>query len=132
MGFSDDLLEKAKYIKREGSPGNYTYIYPGDEGGSKKLNKEDKEKIEAMANKRDEENKNKKDNKTQHNGKNFKKQSNGKWKEVSEHGLTKDEHTEKVNELASKKGEEIGYNFHSKQSAKLSDKEYSNEEVGKK
>jgi len=63
-------------------------------------------------------------------GKKYKKQTNGKWVEVSEHGMTKEEHSKKVNELASKKGEEIGYAHHSKQSSKLSDKEHSDEEVG--
>lgn len=65
------------------------------------------------------------------NGKKFKKQPNGKWLEVSEqHNMTKEEHSIKVNELASKKGEEIGYAHHQKQASKLSEKEYSDEEVG--
>lgn len=41
LGFSDDLLEKAKYIKREGTAGHYTYTYA--EGGGKKGKQQEKE-----------------------------------------------------------------------------------------
>ena len=50
--------------------------------------------------------------------------------EVSERGMTRTEHSKKVNELASKPGEQMGYTYHSKQASKLSDKEHSDEEVG--
>jgi hypothetical protein len=41
LGFSDDLLEKAKYIKREGTAGHYTYTYPGDEKDGTKDKKQE-------------------------------------------------------------------------------------------
>lgn len=62
-------------------------------------------------------------------GKKMRKQANGKWVEVSDKGMSKEEHSNKINELASKAGEQIGYAFHSKQASKLSDKEYDESEL---
>jgi hypothetical protein len=57
------------------------------------------------------------------NGKKFKKQANGKWLEVSEYGMTKEEHENK-----GKHSGDSSYK-HTLISDKLSDKEYSDEEV---
>ena len=62
-------------------------------------------------------------------GKKMKKQANGKWVEVSDKGMTKEQHSKKTDELSSKAGEQIGYAFHSKQASKLSDKEYDESEI---
>lgn len=62
---------------------------------------------------------------TEHNGKKYKKQTNGKWMEVSDsHGLTKKEHEGK--------GLNSGDDSyaHTIRSTKLSDKEHTDEEVG--
>ena len=59
----------------------------------------------------------------------MRKQANGKWVEVSDKGMTKEEHSKKINELSSKAGEKMGYAFHSKQASKLSDKEYDESEL---
>jgi glutathione peroxidase-family protein len=77
------------------------------------------------------------------NGKKFKKQVNGKWVEVSEsHGMTKKEHefqSDVKKEAASLAAKDKKYfirdtklesgKLHSEQASKLSDKEYSDEEV---
>ena len=78
-------------------------------------------------------------------GKKFKKQANGKWKEVSEsHWMTRKEHIKTLeglkNEAKNPKGSEIKYNSshpsweeagkHYDIADKLSDKQYSDEEVG--
>jgi hypothetical protein len=73
-------------------------------------------------------------------GKKYKKQSNGKWLEVSEHGLSKKEHNEK-SKLHKENSESQQHSYvkeaqrkesvkHSNSASKLSDKEYSDEEVG--
>ena len=36
FGVCDEIIEKSKYTKRTGSPGNYEYTYPGDEAKQKK------------------------------------------------------------------------------------------------
>lgn len=69
----------------------------------------------------------------EHNGKKYKKQSNGKWVEVSEHGMTKKEHEfkesshrtmkEKVQHWG-KAHEENEEKKHQEAASKLSDKEY--------
>jgi hypothetical protein len=63
-------------------------------------------------------------------GKKYKKQSNGKWLEVSEsHGfLTKQEHKKESEFFRSK--HTGNHNLHKKIASKLSDKEHSDEEVG--
>jgi len=89
------------------------------------------------------------------NGKKFKKQLNGKWTEVSEHGLTKKQHISEGEDeearalhTSNMKGENKNLsisertkkfnkhieesNKHHKLASKLSDKEYSDEEVGVK
>lgn len=72
-------------------------------------------------------------------GKKFKKQPNGKWVEVSEHGMTSREHTQQSIKLQSEshkefspRGKEKKFKEslkHQKYSDKISDKEYSDEEV---
>lgn len=75
------------------------------------------------------------------NGKKFKKQPNGKWLEVSEHGMTKKEHEghradlikENVGKKLSKENDRlIGLQLqsHKKYEEELSDKEHTDEEVG--
>ena len=65
-----------------------------------------------------------------HEGKKYKKQSNGKWVEISTHGLTKEEHSKKINEFASKPNAHWEYNFHMANANKLSNKEYTADEIG--
>jgi len=62
--------------------------------------------------------------------KRYKKQPNGKWLEISKHGLTKQEHSEKINEFATKPNAHWDYNFHMTNSNKLSGKEYTDKEIG--
>ena len=73
------------------------------------------------------------------NGKKYKKQANGKWLEVSEYGMTKKEHENVTISIQSKLGSQTsskvisskeGIRTHSKAASGLSDKEYSDEEVG--
>jgi hypothetical protein len=71
------------------------------------------------------------------NGKKFEKQANGKWKEVSEHGKTKEQHRgmSDVDRTLFNAGNNVGDNFsrvkeHQDLSDKLSDKEHTDEEVG--
>lgn len=75
----------------------------------------------------------------EHNGKKYKKQANGNWLQISDHGMTKEEHKSKdkkrklSDSLLSipeykKKYEEA--DKHKEQASKLSDKEHSDEEVG--
>jgi len=74
------------------------------------------------------------------NGKNYKKQPNGKWLEISEHGLTKKQHNKASDVIYNKmkRGSHIDYDSNSLQerykhedaAEKLSDKEHSDEEVG--
>lgn len=65
-----------------------------------------------------------------YNDKKYKKQSNGKWLEISKHGLTKEEHSEKINEFAKKPNAHKEYGFHMSNRNKLSDKEYTEEQIG--
>lgn len=79
----------------------------------------------------------------EHNGKKYKLQSNGKWLEVSEHGMTKKEHEEA--KAKAKIGSETAFrevrrkdlekydeeqDIHHNAKSKLSNKEYTDEEVG--
>ena len=73
------------------------------------------------------------------NGKKYKKQANGKWLEVSEHGMTKKHYEEKLErtrfndqhgQSSTKEQSELGH-IHTN-IKKLSDKEHSDEEVGLK
>lgn len=81
-------------------------------------------------------------------GKKYKKTGNGKWVEVSEHGMSKKEHKDKEEDHYNtmsrmeargyQMGEETrkfndsysGHKTHKEQAEKLSDKEHSDEEVG--
>jgi len=63
-------------------------------------------------------------------GKKYKKQPNSKWLEISKHGLTKEEHSEKTNEFSKKPNAYKEYNFHMSNSNKLSNKEYIDKEIG--
>lgn len=72
-------------------------------------------------------------------GKKYKKQTNGKWVEVSEYGMTKKEHENATKSIQSKIGSQTsskatsskeGIRTHSKAASGLSDKEHSDEEVG--
>lgn len=72
-------------------------------------------------------------------GKKYKKQANGKWLEVSEHGMTKKHYEEKLERIrfndqhgqsSTKEQSELGH-IHTN-IKKLSDKEHSDEEVGLK
>ena len=77
------------------------------------------------------------------NGKRYRKEANGKWVEVSEHGMSKKEHEDKAGEhrsnmeTSNKKGEGHIYyremakrDEHKDVAGKLSDKEHTDEEVG--
>jgi len=85
----------------------------------------------------------------EHNGKKYKKQANGKWLEVSEQGMTSDEHRNKSREINREIDRLSSYgsgfstfgfremdekqkvaDAHKTASSKLSDKEYTDEEVG--
>lgn len=75
----------------------------------------------------------------EYNGKKYKKQSNGKWLEVSEsHGITKKEHNYQANyskEMSEKPSlhtskHEDAEKWHKTEASKLSDKEHTDEEVG--
>lgn len=75
----------------------------------------------------------------EHNGKKYKKQANGKWLEVSEQGMTKEEHRNKSREInreidglsSYRRGGFSTYaDAHKTAASKLSDKEYTYEEVG--
>lgn len=151
----EDMLEKAKYIRREGSKGNYKYIY--EEGKDNKGSAEEqdlrnlsnyevaKKEVQKRIKEQENQNQSEKKDSTQfkigdtieHNGKKYKKQANGKWLEVSEsHGLTKKEHDHQYNQalmtyqnLGSDRHQKIA-SEHAKASSKLSDKEHTDEEVG--
>ena len=74
------------------------------------------------------------------NGKKFKKQANGKWLQVSEHGMTKEEHTDEAKnkrQIAWRTtDDEYRKKFHDEsksheiKASSLSDKEHTDEEVG--
>ena len=76
-----------------------------------------------------------------HGGKKVKKIAEGKWQEVSVHGMTKKEHQSKLDEINSSQGksdydtrdkegtENKEYSKHYKAHKELSDKEYTDEEV---
>lgn len=109
-----DLIEKSKHIRRDGTNGNYKYIY--EEPNNSDIEKGGKPA--SIGEIRD------------WGGKKYKKQPNGKWMQVSEsHGLTKKEHEDK-----SKYYESIETKTHAKrhtdEAFKLSDKEYDDKEVG--
>lgn len=78
-----DILEKAmghKYFKREGTPGNYKYYYTEAEyKQAKGKGTEGKGSSETI----------------EKDGKKYKLQPNGKYLEISEHGLTKEQHEAK-------------------------------------
>lgn len=139
----DAILEKArphKYYKREGSPGNYKYYYTKEEyeKGKKKV-EGGKEGLRINESQRKTVENKPVGSTHEHNGKKYKKQANGKWLEVSEsHGLTKKEHEfkesshrtmkEKVQHWG-KAHEENEEKKHQEAAPKLSDKEYTDEEV---
>jgi hypothetical protein len=129
----EDVIEKAlshKYYKREPKAGGgYKYYYT-------------KEQYEKAKGKSGEEVKKEVGSIVEHNGKKYKKQSNGKWVEVSEMGMTKHEHKREIvekqvgqgksvmrsgkrNVTVDKKIQEL-----SDIESKLSDKEHSDEEIG--
>lgn len=62
-------------------------------------------------------------------GKRYKKQPNGKWLEVSEHGMTKKEHQRRMVELSNVHGSK-GHQKHVQAAKELSDKEYDESEIG--
>lgn len=75
------------------------------------------------------------------NGKKYKKQPNGKWLEVSEHGMARREHEQEIkyhqkveenrgNEISDRRKAQDEQDKHHKAASKLSDKEFSDEEVG--
>lgn len=72
-------------------------------------------------------------------GKRYKKQANGKWMQVSEHGMTKEEHADKATKLYPK-GTITSKNFHKKassdkhreQASKLDSKQYDETELNSK
>ena len=77
----------------------------------------------------------------EYNGKKYKKQANGKWLEVSEHGMTKKEHEQEIkyhqkveenkgNEVSDRRKAQDEQDKHHKLASKLSDKEYTDDEVG--
>ncbi len=131
-----DLLEKAmghKYYRREGSPGNYKYYYT------------EAEYKQAKGKKSEENKENKSPETIEKDGKNYKLQPNGKYLEVSEQGMTKKEHSDKVQELQYNNSRmdnadyadvqaEMGENDrkaeeHHNFQRKLSDKEFTKEEL---
>lgn len=63
-----------------------------------------------------------------HGGKKVKKIAEGKWVEVSEHGMTRSEHEDKAAKAA-EKSQSKAYDKHDTARRHLSDKEYSDEEV---
>ena len=65
---NNDVIRKAKYIRREGTKGNYKYIYNEDQG-SKGSSKKEEDIISTK----------KVGDIIEHNGKKYKKQGNGKW-----------------------------------------------------
>lgn len=72
----------------------------------------------------------------EHSGKRFKKVAEGKWVEVSEHGMTKVEHDVKSRMMNYSSNPTVTNNakmnkeYHKTKASKLSDKEHSDEEVG--
>ncbi len=71
-----------------------------------------------------------------HEGKFYRRQENGKWLEVSEHGLTKKEHEENIKsypESLPKDEKKVLHNYNKESkniASKLSDKEYEGHEIG--
>jgi hypothetical protein len=137
----DVILEKArphKYYRREGGPGNYKYYYTKEEY------EQDKKKVEGGKEglRINESQRKTVENKPvgsihEHNGKKYKKQSNGKWVEVSEHGMTKEEHAKELSlsgdrridrrtnrNIKVREAQLASASEHYKQFLKLSDKEY--------
>lgn len=127
----DNLIEKGmgghKYFKREGTPGNYKYYYTeGEYKQAKGKGIEGKGSFETI----------------EKDGKKYKLQSNGKYLEVSEQGMTKKEHLEmaeqhyeninklleadKVDEADKEQGRNV---IHKTRASKLSSKEFTKEEL---
>ncbi|MFA5704661.1 MAG: hypothetical protein WC982_14250 [Advenella sp.] len=124
-----EILEKAmghKYFKREGSPGNYKYYYTEAEYNKAK-------------GKKSEENKENRPTETiEKDGKRYKLQPNGKYLEVSEQGMTKKDSEKELERIRFNDSE--GHSSMSEQAGmgklhanirKLSDKEFTKEELTK-
>lgn len=128
-----DLLEKAmghKYYKREGSPGNYKYYYTEagyNQAKGKKSDEKENRPTETI----------------EKDGKRYKLQPNGKYLEVSEHGMTKKDfegeimYYQKVeenmgNEVSDRRSAQDKQNKYHSIASKLSDKEFTKEELGDK
>jgi hypothetical protein len=108
-----DLIEKAKYIRREGIKGNYRYVY--EEPHNSDIEKGGKPASIGEI--------------REWGGKKFKKQPNGKWVEVSEHGMTKKQ-LEYIIKTSHTGGDESKFNERDNAIAsKLSDKEYDESEL---
>lgn len=118
-------LEKAmghKYFKREGTPGNYKYYYTEAEYRAAKGKKPEDQSSEVI----------------EKDGKKYKLQSNGKYLEISEQGMTKKQH-ERDRDYFSKraasegrvnnKTSEENVRKHHTAASKLSDKEFTKEEL---
>lgn len=118
-------LEKAmghKYFKREGTPGNYKYYYTEAEYRAAKGKKPEDQSSEVI----------------EKDGKKYKLQSNGKYLEISEQGMTKEQHIiqrEKDREAAVdvegrlRKQREQSSIKNNEFASKLSDKEFTKEEL---
>lgn len=130
----DNVIQKSathKYFKREGVPGNYKYYYTEAEYRAAKGKKPEDRPSEDRPSEVIEK-----------DGKKYKLQSNGKYLETSEHGLTKKEHLEmaeqhyenigkllevdKVDEADKEQGRNV---IHKMRASKLSDKEFTKEEL---
>lgn len=116
-------LEKAmghKYFKREGTPGNYKYYYTEAEYRAAKGKKSEDQSSEVI----------------EKDGKKYKLQPNGKYLEISEQGMTKEQHIiqrEKDREAAVdvegrlRKQREQSSIKNNESASKLSDKEFTKE-----
>ena len=139
----DIILEKArphKYYKREGSPGNYKYYYTKEEYEKEKKKVEGgKEGLRINESQRKTVENKPVGSTHEHNGKKYKKQANGKWVEVSEHGMTKKEHEESSNQRMSYGSHPLmseridaSNKMHQEAASKLSDKEYTDTDFEEK
>ena len=116
-----------KYFKREGTPGNYKYYYTEAEYRAAKGKKPEHQSSEVI----------------EKDGKKYKLQSNGKYLEVSEHGMTKKDlereimYYQKVeenmgNEISDRRKAQDEQDKYHSIASKLSDKEFTKEEIENK
>ncbi len=128
----DNLIEKGmgghKYFKREGYPGNYKYYYTEAEYRAAKGKKTEGEGSSEIIEK---------------DGKRYKLQSNGKYLEVSEHGMTKKDFEREIiyyqkveenmgNEISDRRKAQDEQDKYHSIASKLSDKEFTKEELENK